>query len=122
MKKKDFKKFVLLIAVASLLNACNINPSNEIFSSSEELSSSNASSNSTIDEPSSIQPISSSSLSSESTSSSSEKELSIDSKTCDNHIPQEEIVEPATIINKGIKRATCPNCGGFTESYYYDLD
>ena len=28
----------------------------------------------------------------------------------------------ATIIQKGIKRQTCPNCGGYTESYFYKLD
>ena len=129
MKMKYFKKYLLLIATASLLNACNVNqsseksPSNDESSSLSGLSSSSSSLSSTNEPSSSVKSTSFSSLSSESIiSSSSEKELSGDSKTCDNHIPQEEIVEPATIINKGIKRATCPNCGGFTESYYYDLD
>ena len=128
MKMKDFKKFALLITTASLLNACNINQSSGETSSNNELSSlsslsfSNTSSNSTNEPISSVQQSNSLSSSSESISSSSEKELSSNSQTCANHVPQEEIVEPATIINKGIKRATCPNCGGFTESYYYDLD
>ena len=141
MSMKDIKKFVLLLTVASLLGACNINQNSESFSSKSESSSSSLSSSSKNSSSSSInkssgsisisssissssKPSSSISSSSQSVSSysSSESELTSNPQTCDNHVPQEEIVEPATIINKGIKRATCPNCGGFTESYYYDLD
>ena len=137
---KDIKKFVLLLTTTSLLGACNVNQSSESFlSKSESLpsslssSSKNSSSSSTNKtsssgslsssiSSSSKPSISSSSNLSVSSYSSSESKLTSDPQTCDNHIPQEEIVEPATIINQGIKRATCPNCGGFTESYYYDLD
>lgn len=139
MKMKNFKKYLLLIATASLLNACNINQGSDDYSffnksSSLNTLSSSSSSLSGANQPSSSGGLSSSIGSSSKPSSSSssnqsassyssnESELTSNPQTCDNHIPQEEIVEPATIINKGIKRATCPNCGGFTESYYYDLD
>ena len=49
-------------------------------------------------------------------------QLKNDPKTCDNHVLEENIVFPASIISKGVKRKTCANCGGFTEEYYYDLD
>ena len=139
MKMKNFKKYLFLIATASLLNACNINQGSDDYSffnksSSLNTLSSSSSSLSGANQPSSSGGLSSSIGSSSKPSSSSssnqsassyssnESELTSNPQTCDNHIPQEEIVEPATIINKGIKRATCPNCGGFTESYYYDLD
>lgn len=127
MNVRNFERFILLIVTTSLLNACNINQRSGEASFNNDyssLSSLSFSSFSHIANESScdVQPKSSSSSKSEFVGSSSEKELSSNSQTCSNHIPQEEIVETATIINKGIKRATCPNCGGFTESYYYDLD
>ena len=127
MNVRNFERFILLIVTTSLLSACNINQRsgetsfNNDYSSLSSLSFS-SSSNTANESSSDVQSNSSSSSKSESIGSSSEKELSSNSQTCSNHIPQEEIVEPATIINRGIKRATCPNCGGFTESYYYDLD
>ena len=145
MKMKDFKTFVLLIATTSLLGACNVNQSSNSGLSFNSSSSSNgvpstsslsgdSSSSSSVSQPSSssssIAPSSSSNSVNSSSSSSNpvtsysfdERPLENDPATCDNHVPQEEIVVPASIIQKGIKRNTCPNCGGFTESYYYDLD
>ena len=129
MQMKSFKKYVLLIAVMGLITACNINQNSNSVSSSEPSpvdsssndisSSSNKPSNSSVSS-SSIKP-SSSSINSEPISSSI-KELSSDITTCENHVLEETIIEPATIIQKGIKRSTCSNCGGFTDSYYYDLD
>lgn len=55
-------------------------------------------------------------------SSSIIDELHNNPKTCDNHVLEESIRVEPTIIQRGIKRMTCPNCGGFTESYIYDLD
>ena len=48
--------------------------------------------------------------------------LENDPKTCNNHVLEESYRVKPTIIQRGIKRLTCPNCGGFTESYVYDLD
>ena len=127
MNVRNFERFILLIVTTSLLNACNINQRSGEASFNNDYSSLSSFSFSSFshianESSSDVQSKSSSSSKSEFVGSSSEKELSSNSQTCSNHIPQEEIVEPATIINKGIKRATCPNCGGFTESYYYDLD
>ena len=47
--------------------------------------------------------------------------LKNNSTTCDNHNPVEEIIFPASIISKGVKRFKCANCGGFNEEFYYDL-
>ena len=54
--------------------------------------------------------------------SSFSSELESSPITCNNHVLEESIVAKPTIIQAGIKRFTCPNCGGFTESYIYDLD
>ena len=82
-------------------------------------------------EESSEQVIESSSLiaSSSSSSSSSKKEI-IDEEiplennpaTCNNHVLEESIRIEPSIIQRGVKRMACPNCGGFQESYIYDLD
>ena len=112
-------------------------------STSEQESSSSSSLESSSSSSESSKSVSSSSLNSSSKSSSSSSsgqsggqpqqtsaspilddnyELKSDSKTCDNHEPKEQIVFPASIISKGIKRYVCPNCGGFYEEFYYDLD
>ena len=49
-------------------------------------------------------------------------QLRSDSETCDNHVLEERITFPASVISKGVKRYICPNCGGFYEEFYYDLD
>ena len=48
--------------------------------------------------------------------------LKSDITTCDNHDPKAQIIFPASIISRGVKRYKCANCGGFTEEFYYDLD
>lgn len=82
-------------------------------------------------EESSEQVIESSSLiASSSSSSSSSKKENVDEEiplennptTCNNHVLEESIRIEPTIIQRGVKRMTCPNCGGFQESYIYDLD
>ena len=147
MKAFDLKKTFVLVTMVSLLGACssiNINEnissnnnstnlSSDVYSDSSftsELTTSSISKSSNIDISSSFETsssvVSSSSMSesiasSNSVSSNSEIESTSKPQTCSNHFLEEIIVEPATIIQKGIKRMICPNCGGFTESYYYDL-
>ena len=48
--------------------------------------------------------------------------LKSDPATCDNHDPKAEVIFPASIVSKGVKRFKCANCGGFNEEFYYDLD
>ena len=138
-------KFIVLLVATTLVSACSVttsqskNPSkssnNQQTSSNTKTSEKKSSSSSSKKSSSSI---SSSSKSSSSESSSSQSggqtqpasELPIldenyvlkrDSETCANHDLQEEVTFPASIITKGIKRYTCPNCGGFYEEFYYDL-
>ena len=47
--------------------------------------------------------------------------LRSDDETCDNHVFSEEIIFPASIISKGVKRYICHNCNGFKEEFYYDF-
>ena len=49
-------------------------------------------------------------------------ELGSNTNTCSNHVLEDEIIHKATIIQKGVVRHKCANCGGFTDEYYYDLD
>ena len=146
MKAFDLKKVFMLATMVSLLGACssiNINESISSNNNSTNLSTDVYSDSSFTSESSSISEsshsnisssletsssvISSSSMSesivsSYNVSSNSEMESTSNPQTCSNHVLEEIIVEPATIIQKGIKRTICPNCGDFTESYYYDLD
>ena len=49
--------------------------------------------------------------------------LQNDSTTCANHaLVEEEIIFPASIISKGVRRFKCENCNGFEEEFYYDLN
>ena len=49
--------------------------------------------------------------------------LQSNNTTCANHaLTQESIVKEATIIERGIKRFKCPNCDGFKDEWYYDID
>ena len=81
-------------------------------SSSKSSSSSSSGSSQGVPEP----------ISSELPILDSSYELKSDSKTCDDHILVDQIVFPASIISKGVIRKMCPNCGGFHEEFYYDLD
>ena len=38
------------------------------------------------------------------------------------HAYEEEIITPATIVNKGTKKVKCTKCGNQEEKEYYDLD
>ena len=123
---------------SSSFSASSENSSSLKSSSSSVQQSSNTSSSST--KSSSSQKSSSSNKSSNSSHSSSSQgggqsqqtggspllndnyELKRDDKTCDIHVFEEEIVFPASVISKGVKRYTCPNCKGFSEEFYYDLD
>ena len=149
MRINSLTKFAILFLATALASACNVN---DIINSSSQTtdpssskkeerssSSSKSSSQSSSSSKSSSSSASSSSSSSSSSSGGEEEQPTIpnssgvnpilkdytlksDSKTCDNHQPKEEIVWKASIISKGVKRLKCPNCGGFTEQYYYDLD
>ena len=89
--------------------------------------SSNEGSSQIANESSSFNDVSSTSSSTSANKSSSinqtsDYQLDSDPKTCSNHILEEYIRIKPTIIQRGVKRKTCPNCGGFTEQYIYDLD
>ncbi len=113
--------------------------SNDVSSSSEQKSSSSKSSSKESSKESKSSTTSSSSSKSSSSSSSSQGggqsqqlggsplldnnyQLQSDPKTCDNHVLEESVTFPASIISKGVKRKTCANCGGYSEEFYYDLD
>ena len=116
---------------SSKKNSSSEASSSKNSSSSKVSSSKNSSSSSQKSSSSSKSSIASSSSQSSSQSSqpvsgspllSEDYELKNDPKTCDNHVVEEEIVFPANIISKGVKRLFCPNCGGYKEEFYYDLD
>ena len=108
MKKKGLLLTTILALTLSVI-ACNNSSNEESISSKKEESSFNSA------------PISSDDSSSNSPSSEIDK-LENDPTTCNNHVLEESIRLKPTIIQRGIKRMSCPNCGGFTESYIYDLD
>ena len=135
-----FKKGFLCVLSVALLSACQGgNPGSSSASQSKEsepISSSSstispASSSSSEPEVTSSQTIQTSetkeSSSSEeppietSTISSSEEESS-EYPPCDEHEYEESIYKKATIVEKGIKRFTCKNCGRHYDEEYYDLD
>ena len=134
MKANSLSKFIILLIATSLASACGVQ---ELSSSSQSMNLSTSSSGQK--EESSSSSSSSQSSSNNSSSSSQEKEPTIpesfgvnpilknytllsNNQTCDSHQLKEEIVWKASIVSKGVKRLSCPNCGGFTEEYYYDLD
>lgn len=89
-------------------------PSSEAHSSDSSFSS-----DSEEETSSSISEIISSS---ESESSIVSSETSSGSEMCENHVFEESTVKEATIIEKGIKRKTCVNCGEYIDEYFYDLN
>lgn len=99
-------------------SSSSLEPSSSKQSSSSKLSSSNKSSSSNKPSSSSQKP------SSSTPTPSSSSSLSFSSAgSCINHeLSVETIIKEATIIEKGIKRFSCPNCQGYEERYYYDLD
>ena len=117
MRFTKTSKFIVFLLTTALVSGCdsfNVAISSiESNSNSSETSSQNSSNSSkepTIPKSYGINPI------------LKDYDLKSDDKTCDNHQPKEEIIWKASIVSKGVKRYTCPNCGGFTEQYYYDLD
>ena len=138
MKVNSLSKFAILFLATILASACGM-PEATIGSNSQTKDPSTSSSSSSSGESKS----SSSGKSSSNSSSSSgtidtdpptipgsygvnpilkDYTLQSNSATCDNHQLKEEIVWKASIVSKGVKRYKCPNCGGFSEQYYYDLD
>ena len=132
MKTKRFTKLIVLLLTTSFIGACDINnatssltseTSNSSISKEDSKSSSSESKVSTSESKQNSQSSSSSSSSSSSKTSSSSYTMNSNTTTCDNHaLDQEEIIVPATIVQKGIKRFSCLNCQGYKEEYYYDLD
>lgn len=104
MKKKGLLISIVLSLMLSSI-ACNNT------SSSQEPSSSNV-----------LESTISSSLDISSSSTYISDPLQNNPTTCNNHVLEESYRVQPTIIQRGIKRLTCSNCGGFTESYVYDLD
>ena len=102
MKKKGLLFSIILSLTLSSV-ACNQTPSSEKQSNTESAFTSENNSSSAI-------------------SSKAIDELESNPATCDNHVLQESIRIKPTIVQRGVKRLTCPNCGGFTESYIYDLN
>ena len=149
MKMKNVKKFALLIVTSTLIAACQASPNSVQESKNSALNSSapassissknnssskdNKSSTPTSNKPSSSQnskpssspsskPASSTPASSKAQTYSFNDELNNDPKTCNDHDLTETIRKEATLLERGIKRYTCANCGGYTEQYYYKLD
>lgn len=113
---KNIHKLIILLITSSFAFACSSN-TNEI----------NSGVSIEPQESSSIEQASSGVSSSSSTSKQTRvytfnDKLENDPKTCDNHSLVETVIKPATIVDRGIKRKSCPNCGGFQETYYYYLD
>ena len=116
-KTSKFIVFILTTVLASGCNSFNVT-SSSIESDSSSSGSSSQKSSSSSEEPKEptmpksygVNPI------------LKDYTLQSDSKMCDNHQIKEEIIWKASIVSKGVKRYACPNCGGFTEQYYYDLD
>ena len=144
MKVNSLTKFVILLLATSLASACDMP---EVNSSSQENNPSSSSISSSKDDKSSSGKSSSSSHNGGSSSNNGgsssssgggsnptipgssganpilkDYTLKSDNKTCNSHQPKEEIIWKASIVSKGVKRYKCPNCGGFSEQFYYDLD
>jgi hypothetical protein len=121
MKRNNIKKAVFAFLLTSMLASCE--PGSEAKSSAI-LSSNESSINSSV--PESSLPIESSSTDANDPTKDPNSDsyiLKNDNKTCAEHTDLEEtIVRKASIIRKGIKGFTCPNCHGYHEEYYYDLD
>ena len=121
MKRNNIKKAVFALLLTSMLASCEPGSGAESSIAHSEIESSVSESVS----ESSLPPVSSSTDAYDATKDpeSDSYILKNDNKTCDNHADLEEtIVRKATIIRKGIKGFTCPNCHGYHEEYYYDLD
>ena len=131
MKNDKLGKLFILIATIAMVAGCEGKTAISRSTNSDETTSFGDGQNSSSSSSSSFSSSSSSSSSSEYSNSPIEiadgvplydnYSLKNDTKTCDNHNPQESIIYPASIVTKGVKRLTCPNCGGYSEEFYYDL-
>ena len=114
---KNIHRLIILLVTTSFAFACSSNNENSVFiseqqqSSSFEISSTSGGSTSKPDE-----------------NNKSKREYTFEDITlennpaiCENHLPIETVIKKATLLNRGVKRHICPNCGGFKDSYYYDL-
>ena len=124
---KNIHKLLVLLTVSTLVGGCN--PASDSSNNEKQTNSSaNAISlaSSKNDKASSNKPSQSSDNPSSSVSQpqsySFSDQLESNPQTCANHVLEESIRIQPTIIQRGIKRRSCPNCGGFSESYIYDLD
>ena len=100
----------------------------EVSSSNVSSSSSEASSSTTNSEPYRPSNVTYENLNYQDTKptySMPEDKVTLQSNntTCANHsLTQESIIKEATIIERGIKRYKCPNCDGFNDEWYYDIN
>ena len=122
---KNSAKLIVLILTTSLIGACGQVSRSSVISSEEQITSSFDSSKEESNESSISSVIEQSSEISSSSSAfvpSSTSELTSNPTTCENHVLTEKTLKEATIIEPGIKRKECANCGGYSEEYIYDLD
>ena len=141
MKNKFLLSAISLVML--LTSSCTVVESTSTESEEESFSSEKSNvESSTSSKPSSgssslsskqSSSVSSSKSSSESKSSKSNEptsqtyvsenyELQSNPEICDSHELVDEIIRPATIIQKGIIRHKCEKCGGFAEEFYYDFN
>ena len=133
MKTSGLKKYLFLLLTTSLMMGCatrtNNNSSNNEPSENDTQSASSQTSGDTSsnapDGPKSNfgNELNYSLTKPEYTVPSEGYTLQEDNSSCANHaLSQETVIKEATIISKGVKRNSCPNCTGFKEEWYYDLD
>ena len=135
---KNLQKLALLIATTSLIVACQGHTHSEVITSNESTPSSKQETSKPVSSENKTSIVSSSSNNVESSStkpSSSNQPSSVvpqsysfndqlesNPNTCDNHVLQATTLVAPTLIQRGIQRKQCPNCGGFVEEYIYKLD
>ena len=110
------KKFVLLILSTSLLSGCGVNASQSSTSQSDSSTSSISSSSLEASDTSGV-----------SSSSSESSQASLSSAyhnpyNCQNHQLNETVIKEATLIEKGVKHFSCPNCHAEFDDYFYKMD
>ena len=137
MRINSLTKFVILFLATTLASACGMPETTSSSSQIKDSSSTSSSSSKDSNKSSSSGKSSSNSSSSSGTVDDDQptippsyginpilKDYTLQSSptTCDNHELEEEIIWEASIVSKGVRRLKCPNCGGFYEEYYYNLD
>ena len=105
--KSSIKKYFLLLASTALIVACNqVSPSN-----SKEDNSSSA-----------LQASSDESSIPSSSSTTSYSSVDTNPYNCSIHVLEGTVTKEATLIEKGVKHFTCPNCHAEFDDYYYKMD